>query len=113
MLNLLFGGGKPRWVNDVEKNGLAAKAVILSDPRQLIKDIGGYEGDDKWIDVQISVQPANEPAYEAAMKCKLSQATFGLLEPGITVNIKYDAKDKTRVLLVDDVNTLLQARVKK
>lgn len=113
MLNLIFGGGKPGWVNNVEKNGTPAKAVILSDPKAMFKNVGGYEGEDKWVDVQARVEPANEPAYEVALKCKLSQAIFGMLEPGIRVNVKYDPKDKQRVLLVDDVNTLLQARVKK
>ncbi len=34
----------PRWIKDVKENGRAAAVVVLSDPQQIIKGIGGYEG---------------------------------------------------------------------
>lgn len=46
------------------------------------------------------------------MKCRLSHALGGMLEPPMKVNVRYDPKDKQRVLLVDDINTLLSYRLK-
>lgn len=55
---------------------------------------------------------ADEASFPTNMTCRLSQALGGLLEPGVTVNVRYDPKNKKRVLLMDDVMTLLRARIK-
>lgn len=112
MFKVMFGL-TPGWIKDVEKKGKPASAVVKSDPQAVLKGVGSYEGRDGWIDVQVEVQPADEPAFEAKMKCKLSQAVFGAMRLGQTVNVRYDPKDKKRVLLTDDVQALLQSRVKK
>ncbi len=112
MFKVIFGL-TPGWIKDVEKKGKPATAIVKSDPQAVLKGVGGYEGKDGWIDVQVEVQPADEPAYEAKMKCKLSQAVFGAMRLGQKVNVRYDAKDRQRVLLTDGVQALLQSRVKK
>jgi hypothetical protein len=111
MLKLLFSL-TPGWIKDVERNGATATATILSDPQQVMKSVKGYQGKDAWIEVMVRVEAGLEPAFESKMKCKLSQAVFGMLETGMQVNVRYDRKDHQRVLLVDDVNTLLSYRLK-
>jgi hypothetical protein len=103
----------PRWIKDVQANGKAAKALVVSNPKDHLKGVQGYEGSDVWLDVTARIEPAGEPPFEAGMKCQLSQIVFGMLEAGMTVNAKYDPAHKERVLLVDDQHTLLQYRLKK
>jgi len=103
----------PSWVKDVEKNGKLAIAQVLSNPQDIMKGIGGYQGRDGWIDVEVKIHPSDEAEFEGKMKCRFSQAIGGMLTAGIKVNGKYDPKDKKRILLVDDVNKLLSYRLKK
>src|SRR5688572_21081826 len=103
----------PGWIKDVQANGRATKAVVISNPKDHLKGVKGYEGSDMWLDVTARIEPADEPSFEAGMKCQLSQIVFGMLEAGMTVNAKYDPAHKERVVLVDDQNALLQYRVKK
>lgn len=102
----------PGWVKDVEKHGKLATAVVRSDPKEILKGVAGYQGRDGWVDVLVLVQPGEDPPYEAKMKCRLSHAIGGMLEPPMKDNVRYDPKDKQRVLLVDDINTLLSCRLK-
>ena len=106
-------GSKPGWVKQVEKSGQPAKAVILVNPKDYFKGVAGYQGADVWLDLAVRVEPTLEAPFEVKMKCQLSQILGGMLEAGMRVNAKYDPKKKERVLLVDDVNALLQYRVKK
>jgi hypothetical protein len=78
-----------------------------------MKGVKGYQGKDAWIDVMVRVESDQESTFDSKMKCKLSQAIFGMLETGMRVNVRYDRKDHQRVLLVDDVDTLLSLRLKK
>jgi hypothetical protein len=112
MFKMIFSP-TPGWIKDVEKNGTPAYAVVLSDPQGILKGVAGYQGRDGWIDVLAQIHPSVEAEFEAKMKCRLSQALGGMLEPGMKVNVKYDPKDKKRVLLVDDVNKLLSYRLKE
>jgi len=102
----------PGWVKEVAQNGKTASATVLSDPKTVLQGVAGYQGKDGWIDVQSEVHPADEVSFPANMTCRLSQALGGLLEPGVTVNVRYDPKNKKRVLLMDDVTTMLRARIK-
>ena len=103
----------PGWIKDVQANGKAAKAVVVSDPKDNMKGVQGYEGRDMWLEVSARIESADEPPFDAKMQCQLSQIVFGMLETGMTVNAKYDPAHKERVVLVDDQHTLLQYRVKK
>jgi hypothetical protein len=100
----------PGWVKDVEKKGEPASATILSDPKQVIEGIGGYSGKDGWIDFQADVLTEIGEQFTATAKCRLSQSFA--MEPGMKVNVRYDPKDHERVVLVDDVQTLLNYRIK-
>ena len=101
------------WIKDIQTNGKAAKAVIISNPKDNMNGVKGYEGRDMWLEVVARIEPVDELPLEAKMKCQLSQIVFGMLEAGMTVNAKYDPNHKERVVLVDDQKTLLQYRVKK
>jgi hypothetical protein len=106
-------GSQPGWRKHVEQNGQPAKAVVLANPRDYFKGIPKYEGADVWMDIPVRVEPSLEASFEAKMKCQLSQILGGMLEANMQVNVKYDPEKKERVLLVDDVNALLQSRIKK
>ena len=108
----------PGWVKEVARNGKPASATVLSDPKTIFQGVAGYQGKDGWIEVQTEVHPAEEtsfPADEASfpanITCRLSQALGGLLEPGVEVHVRYDPGNKKRVLLMDDVDALLRARI--
>jgi hypothetical protein len=102
----------PRWIKGVEANGRPASATVLSDPKQVIEGIGGYRGKDGWIDFQADVLTEVGEQFTATAKCRLSQALGGMMEPGMKVNVRYDPNDHGRVVLVDDVQTLLNYRLK-
>jgi hypothetical protein len=102
----------PRWIKKVEANGDPASATVLSNPGKVIEGIGGYEGKDGWIDFQADVLTEVGEQFTATAKCRLSQALGGMMEPGLKVNVRYDPKDRKRVVLVDDVQTLLNYRLK-
>jgi len=105
----------PRWITAVQATGTPALAVVLATPKEVETLQGGvgYEGRDGWIDVPVQVRPADTALFEAGMTCKLSQALFGRLTEGMQVNVRYDPNAPQRVLLVDDVHTLLRSRAKQ
>jgi len=111
MLKMMFSP-TPRWIKGVEKNGKPASATVLSNPGKVIEGIGGYQGKDGWIDFEADVLTEVGEHFAATAKCRLSQALGGLMEPGLKVNVRYDPKDRKRVVLVDDVQTLLNYRLK-
>jgi len=111
MLKMIFSP-TPRWIMGVEKNGKPASATVLSNPGKVIEGIGGYQGKDGWIDFETDVLTEVGEHYSATAKCRLSQALGGLMEPGLKVNVRYDPKDRKRVVLVDDVQTLLNYQLK-
>jgi hypothetical protein len=96
-------GPTPGWIAKVRESGQPATALVLRDPAAVaaMKGVGGYRGKDGWI----------EPPFEATMKCRLSEAMFGMLAAGMDVNVRYDPAAKEHVVLIDDANTLLQKRV--
>lgn len=104
-------GGDGRWVKEVARNGKPVSATVLSDPKTILQSVAGYQGKDGWIEMRSEVHPADEGSFPANITCRLSQALGGLLEPGVKVNVRYDPKNKKRVLLMDDVTTLLRARI--
>ena len=96
----------------MEENGEPASATVLSNPGKVIEGIGGYQGKDGWIDFEADVLTEVGEHHTATAKCRLSQALGGLMEPGLKVNVRYDPKDRKRVVLVDDIQTLLNYRLK-
>jgi len=106
-------GSRPSWAKKVAKEGQPATALVLENPKNYFKGIPKYEGADIWLDLAVRVEPSLEAPLEARMKCQLSQVLGSLLEADMRVNVKYDRQHKDRVLLVDDINALLQYRIKK
>lgn len=102
----------PRWIRDVEQNGEPALATVLTDPKEIIEGVAGYRGKDGWTDFKADVLPEVGERFAATTKCRLSQALGGMMEPGMKVNVRYDPEDRERVVLVDDVQTLLNYRLK-
>jgi hypothetical protein len=102
----------PRWIKGVVKNGSPATAVVLSDPQDVMKGVAGYQGKDGFVDVDGDVLTEVGEEYKAKVKCRLSQILGGMLERGMKVNVRYDPDDKARVVLTDDITTLLSHRVK-
>lgn len=102
----------PRWPKKVEANGSPASATVLSDPKKVIEGVAGYRGKDGWIDFEADVLTEVGEHFTATAKCRLSQALGGMMEQGLKVNVRYDPKDGKRVVLVDDVPTLLNYRLK-
>jgi hypothetical protein len=100
----------PHWVKKIEREGKPATATVLSDPKQVIEGIGGYEGKDGWIDFQAEVLSEDGEQFQAKAKCRLSQSFA--MEPGMKVNVRFDPDDRERVVLVDDIQTLLNSRLK-
>jgi hypothetical protein len=92
------------WVKRVTQSGMDAKAVVLEN--NYLKGIGGYQGGDQWLELPVRVQPASEPAYEAKMKCKLTQIM--LLHAGSEVPVRYDPTDKNKVVLIGDAISILK-----
>jgi hypothetical protein len=111
MFRMMFAP-TPRWLKQVETSGRDAKAAVISDPKQILKGVAGYQGRDGWLDVEVEVHPPDEIPFKGKMKCRLSTALGGMLEPGMQVNVRYDVADRRRILLVDDVNKLLSYRLK-
>ena len=97
----IMGMIQPLWVRQVLQSGTEAKAIIIKN--NAITGIGGYKGSDIWLDLPVRVQPANGSAFEAQMKCRLTQTL--MLREGSEVTVRYDASNKTKVALVGDART--------
>ncbi|MCB8945264.1 MAG: hypothetical protein H6658_16070 [Ardenticatenaceae bacterium] len=109
---MMFGLA-PRWVKQVQEKGVAATAVLLTNPQDKLKKYQqGYQGRDKWLALPVRVQAQDGTTYTSDMQCQMSQILFGLMKAEMQVNVKYDPQNKERVVLVDDVQKLLSYRVK-
>jgi len=102
----------PRWPEKVARDGRPASATVLSDPKEVMRGVAGYQGKDGWIDFEAEILTEEGEQFTTKAKCRLSQALGGMMEPGMKVNVRYDPKDRERVVLVDDVQTLLNYRLK-
>lgn len=111
MLELMFGF-KPRWFDKVLALGVPALATVISDPKEVMTGVAGYRGGERYFDVVVRVDATYDGTHEQKMKTPLSTALGGLLEAGQQVNVKYDEGDQTKIVLADDVVTLLKRRVR-
>lgn len=94
----VMGFIQPSWIKRVAQSGKPATATVIEN--NAMTGIGGYEGEDVWLELPIKVQPSDVPAFDAKMKCKLSQ-TF-LLKAGSQVQVRYDPSDRSKVILTSD-----------
>jgi hypothetical protein len=105
----VMGYIQPAWIKRVAASGTAAPATLIENTT--LKGIGGYQGEDMWLELPVKVQPASEPAFDAKMKCKLSQSL--ILKAGSQVQVRYDPADRTKVVLTSDpIKDLMAARRK-
>ena len=112
LVNLVYsltGGVRPFWVKQVLETGAEASAIIIEN--NAMKGIGGYQGGDIWLDLPVRVQPANESAFEAQMKCLLSQTM--MLRDGNEVKVRYDRSNKSKVVLVGNQRTDMMTKYMK
>lgn len=110
--NLIYsftGGIRPLWVKQVMQSGAEARAIIIEN--NAMKGIGGYKGGDIWLDLPVRVLPANESAFEAQMKCRLTQTM--MLRDGNEVSVRYDPSNKKRVVLMGDARTDMMTKYMK
>ncbi len=94
----VMGFIQPAWTKRVAQNGKPATATVIEN--NAMTGIGGYQGEDVWLELPVKVQPSDAPPFDAKMKCKLSQ-TF-LLKAGSQVQVRYDPADKSKVILTSD-----------
>lgn len=99
------------WTDEVLRSGAKAGAVVLEAGSSVTAGVGGYEGADVWVTLAARVEPLGTAPFEARMTLRLSQATFGMLEVGSNVHVRYDPQDPTRVVLDESVEQLLARRV--
>jgi hypothetical protein len=111
MLELMFGF-KPRWFDKVLAGGTPASAEVISDPKDVMKGVAGYHGGERYLNVVVRVGATYDGVHEQKMKTPLTTVLGGILEPGMEVNVKYDAADPTRIVLADDLMALLTRRVR-
>ena len=107
MLKMMFTPA-PGWKKQVEKEGKQALAVVMCDPGNISQGIS-YQGRDGWLDIEVEVKPDDDLPFEGKMKCQLSASMA--LTRGMTVNVRYDPKDKSKILLMDDATQLFYSRV--
>jgi hypothetical protein len=110
ILYVLYPYITQRWIGRVQRNGRQTSAVVL-EFQDYMAGIGHYEGSDLWIDLPVRVDAERDGEFEARMKCRLSQSY--VLKEGMSVTVKYDPADKRRVVLMDDVTTILNRRTIK
>ena len=94
----VMGFLQPSWIKRVAEHGIQAPATVIEN--NAMQGIGGYQGEDVWLDLPVRVQPEGKPAFEANMKCRLSQTM--LLKAGSQVQVHYDPADKSKVVLTSD-----------
>ncbi len=109
MVYTVMGSIQPLWTKRLAQKGLEARAIVITN--NAVKGIGGYSGSDVWLDLPVKVQPAAEPAFEAKMKCRLTQTL--MLRDGSEVTVRYDPSNKNRVVLVGNDHTDMMSKYMK
>lgn len=97
----------PGWIRQVRAYGTKANADVLKDDPL---DGIGYRGDDMWINLPVEVHPYDDEPFKAFMKIRLSQAALGLPLHGKRINVRYDPKDRSRVVLDGELVRLPRKR---
>jgi hypothetical protein len=101
-MNFLFG----------KKPTVQAFAEILEDGRMIANQemqkpkYNEYKGSEPVLEINVRVQPANEPPFEAKMKAGLTKSF--LLKPGVRVQVKYEPIKKQQVILDDENQAILE-----
>jgi hypothetical protein len=85
-----LGARAPGWFTALQASGTPAAAEVLAN--DFLPGNWSYDGLDLLVDVPVRVEPGGEAAFEAKMKCRLSQAKR--LKPGRRVNVKFDPRTR-------------------
>jgi hypothetical protein len=88
-----------RWsgvsqAKELQKNGEVAQATILK-----IWDTGMTVNDDPVVGFLLEVQPENKESYQAETKLRISRLHIPMIQPGATIQVRYDPVQPTRVSL--------------
>jgi hypothetical protein len=79
---------------ELQKIGRPAQAVILQ-----ISDTGWTLNDDPVVAFWLEVHPDGEEAYQARTKIVISRVHIPQFQPGASVPVRIDPKDRSRVSL--------------
>ena len=102
-MSFLFGK-KPSMVTAIAEligDGRAIWNEELKKPKY-----NNYSGGEPQIEVDVRVEPANEPPFEAKMKAGFTVAY--LLKPGVRVMVKYDPNKKQHVTIDEQNKAVLE-----
>jgi len=92
---ILYSFMYPEYEQDqLRKTGLPAKGTIIS-----IDDTGNRYNDQPQVKIHLQVQPEGKPKYETDVTMIISPVYLPQFQPGQTVDVKYDAKDPSKVAL--------------
>jgi len=95
-----------------KKKTFQALAEVLEDGRDKMNaemkkpKFNNYSGPEVFLDVDVRVQPQNDPSFEAKMKVGLLK--MYLLKPGVRVMVKFDPAKKEQVTFDDDAQAILE-----
>jgi hypothetical protein len=89
----------PRWMKQVEADGIQATATILS-----VKNTGVVINNTvALVKLQLRVEPSNEAPFEISQEKQISMITgLGRYSAGAHVKVKYDPDNKNHVIIVSD-----------
>ncbi len=100
-----------------KKEEVQALAVTLENGRDVAdremgrlkyaRDPRSYHGNEITYEIEVRVEPLNEPSFEAKMKTPSSKVY--MLSTGVRVQVKYDPKKK-KVVIFDDEPRDIKAR---
>lgn len=76
------------------KTGVPAQAEIVS-----IRPTGNTFNDQPQVSIIVRVMPENEEPYEAEVKMIINPVYLVQFQPGKTVQVRYDAEDRTKVAI--------------
>ena len=112
ILKIVFSSS-PGWIEDVNKRGRPALAVLLADPLEKLKKFNYWGIKEIWIDAHVMVKPVEGVAFEAQMKLTFSQAIIGKFNVGRKVGVMYNPDNKQQVFFRGDFNSLVNSEKEK
>ena len=86
--------GKINQSNKLLTTGVPAQARVLQ-----LADTGVRLNDNPQVKLVLEVQPLGQPAYQVEIASFVSMLKLAQIQPGNTVNVRYDPADPSKVAL--------------